>query len=70
MIDNFLVGSCYSIVSFMCIFCSLLFVFFRLAIVLPVILRFADFDYLFGIFKLILNYSCSKCASLVVYKYT
>jgi biotin transporter BioY len=45
---------CYSIFSFMCMFCRSLFVLFLLAIVLSVLLRFTDFDYLFGIFKLFL----------------
>ena len=43
-----------SIVSFQCMFCRSLFVllyFFLLAIVMSVF-RYADFDYLFGIFKL------------------
>jgi hypothetical protein len=43
----------------MCMFCRSLFVllyFFCLAIVLSVLLRFTDSDYLFGIFKLFLCY--------------
>ena len=44
-------GTCYSIFSFMCMFCKQLFVPFLLAIVLPV-LRFTNSDYPFGIFKL------------------
>ena len=50
-------GSCYSIFSFMRIFCRSLFVllyFFLLAIVLSVLLRYTDSDYPFGIFKLFL----------------
>ena len=53
-------GSCYSIYSFLCIFvvfCSSLIVllsFFLLAIVLSVLYRFTDSDYLFGPFKLFL----------------
>jgi len=44
-----------SIFSFICMFCRSLFVllsFFLLAIVLSVLLRYTDSDYLFGIFKL------------------
>jgi len=48
-------GSCYSIFSFMCMFCRSLFVLFLLAIVLSVLLRYADSDYPFGIFKLFLS---------------
>ena len=51
-------GSCYSIFSFICMFYRSLFVllyFFRLAIVLPVLLRYTDSDYPFGIFKLFLS---------------
>jgi len=47
-------GSCYSIFSFMCMFCRSLFALlplFLLSIVLFV-LRFTDSDYTFGIFKL------------------
>ena len=44
-------GSCCSIFSFLCNFFSL----FLLAIVLPVLLRFTDSDYPFGIFKLFLT---------------
>ena len=44
--------SCYSIFSFMCVFCRLLFVLFLLVIVLSVLLRYTDSDYPFGIFKL------------------
>jgi hypothetical protein len=50
-------GSCYSIFSFICMFCRSLFVllyFFLLAIVLSVLLRFTDSEYPFGIFKLFL----------------
>ena len=49
-------GSCHSIFSFMCSVLQIVvcpFVLFRLTIVLSV-LRFTDFDYLFGIFKLFL----------------
>ena len=35
--------------------CLSFFSFFNLIIVLSVLLRFTDFDYLFGIFKLFLN---------------
>ena len=45
-----LVGSCYSMFSFM--FCRSLFVLFLLTIVLSVLLRFMDSDCLFGIYKL------------------
>ena len=47
-------GSCYSIFRFMCMFCRSLFVllYFFLAIVLSVLLRYTDSDYPFGIFKL------------------
>jgi len=51
----FLWGSCYSIFSFMCMFCSSLFVFFPLVIVLSVFLWFTGSDYPFGIFKLFLE---------------
>ena len=47
-------GSCYSILSFMSMFCRSLFVFFPLSIVLSVLHRFTNSDYLFGIFKLFL----------------
>ena len=47
--------------SFMCMFCISLFVLFLLAIVLSVLLRFTDFDYPFGIFKLFLPISCIVC---------
>jgi hypothetical protein len=48
---------CYSIFSFICMFCRPLFVILfclLLAIVLLVLLRFTDSDYTFGIFKLFL----------------
>ena len=48
-------GSCYSIFSFMCMFCRSLFVLLLLAIVLSVLLRFTDSDYAFVIFKLFLH---------------
>jgi len=50
-------GFFYSIFSCMCMFCRSLFVilYFFLAIVLSVLLRFTDSDYLFGIFKLFLD---------------
>jgi hypothetical protein len=54
-IPGFIWGSCYSIFSVMCMFCRSLFVFlyfFLLAIVLSVLLRYTDYDYPFGIFKL------------------
>ena len=47
-------GSCYSIFSFMCMFCRSLFVLFLLATVLSVLLRYTDSDCPFGIFKLFL----------------
>jgi hypothetical protein len=52
-------GSCYSILSFICMFCWSLFVlsfffFFFLAIVLSVLLGYTDSDYPFGVFKLFL----------------
>jgi hypothetical protein len=48
--------SCYSIISFMYMCCrSFCFVFFLLAIVLSVLLRFTDSDYPFGIFKFFLS---------------
>jgi hypothetical protein len=50
----FLVGSCFSIFSFMSMFCRSLFVLLYLAIVLSVLLRYTDSDYRFGIFKLFL----------------
>ena len=46
-------GSCYSIFSFICMFCRSLF--FSVAIVLSVLLRYTDSDYPFGIFKLFLR---------------
>jgi len=52
-------GSCYSIFSFICMFCWSLFVllyFFLLAFVLSVLLRYTDSDWSFGIFKLILHH--------------
>jgi hypothetical protein len=52
----FLVGSCYLIFSFMCMFCRSLFVLFLLAIVLSVLLRYTDYDYPFDIFKLFLQH--------------
>jgi hypothetical protein len=45
-------GSCYSIFSFMCMFCRPLFVLFLLTIVLSVLLQYTDSNYPFGIFKL------------------
>jgi hypothetical protein len=48
-------GSCYSIFSFMCMFCP--FVYFLLAIVLSVLLRYTDSDYPFVIFKLLLDHN-------------
>ena len=51
-------GSCYSIFSFMCVFCRSLFVllsFFLLTIVLSVLLRYTYSDYPFGSFKLFLS---------------
>jgi hypothetical protein len=47
-------GLCYSIFSFICMFCRSLFVllyFFLLTIMLSVLLRYTDSDYPFGIFK-------------------
>jgi hypothetical protein len=41
-----------SLVLYDCVFCRSLFVLFLLAIVLSVLLRYTDSDYLFGIFKL------------------
>jgi hypothetical protein len=43
-------GPSYSVFSFMCMFCRS-FVLFHLAIVLSVLLRYTDSDYLFDIFK-------------------
>ena len=45
-------GSCYSIFSFMCRFCRLLFFLLSFSFMLSVHLRFRDSDYPFGIFKL------------------
>jgi hypothetical protein len=46
----------YSIFSIICrIFCRLLFVLFRLAIMFSILLRFTDSDYPFGIFKLFVS---------------
>ena len=50
---GFQCDSCYSICSFICMFCRSLFVLFLLAIVLSVLLRYTYSDYLFGIFKLL-----------------
>ena len=47
-------GFCYSIFSFMCMFCRSLFAPFLLHIVLSVLLQFTDSDYPFGIFKFFL----------------
>jgi len=44
----------YSILSFTCMFCRSLFVLFRLAIVLSVLLQYTDSEYSFGISKLFL----------------
>jgi len=47
-------GQCYSVSSFMCMFCRSLYVilsFLLLIIVLYVLLRLRDFSYLFSIFK-------------------
>ena len=52
-------GSCYSIFSFIFMFCRSLFcslVLFLSAILLSVLLRLADSDYPFGIFKLFLDH--------------
>jgi hypothetical protein len=54
-IPSFFWDSCYSIFSFMCMFCRSLFVLFLFTIVLSV-LRFADSDYAFGISRV--NYFC------------
>ena len=45
-------GSCYSIFSFMCRFCRLLFFLLSFSFLLSVQLQFRDSDYPFGIFKL------------------
>ena len=50
-IPGFLWGSCYSILSFMCMNCRSLFVLFLLAIELSALLRFTDSDYHFGVFS-------------------
>ena len=58
-------GSCYSIFSFMYMFCRSLFVplsFIFLAIVLSVLLRITDSNYPFDIFKLFLHSSWSTIA--------
>ena len=47
-------GSCYAIFSFLCMFCSSLFVLFLLTIVLSVLLRYTDSDCPCCIFKLFL----------------
>ena len=44
--------SCYSIFSFICMFCRSCFVLFLLTIVLSVLLRYTDSDCPYGIFKL------------------
>jgi hypothetical protein len=58
---SFLRGSCYSIFSFICVFCGSFcpFVLFLLVIVLSVLLRYTDFDYPFGIFNSFLGGSPS-----------
>ena len=64
---QFLVGSCYSIFSFMCMFCRSLFVllyFFLLTIVLPVLLLYTDSDNPFDVFKLFLRYRVKLSMSL------
>jgi hypothetical protein len=61
-------GSCYSIFSFVCMFCRSLFVLFPLAIVLSVLLRFTDSDYPFGIFKLFLINLSNKSTRYLPYK--
>jgi len=60
-----LVGSCYSIFSFMCMFCRSLCVLFLLAIVFSVLLRYTDSDYSFGIFKLFL-FKCTRFLTNVI----
>jgi hypothetical protein len=56
-------GSCYSIFSFICMFYRSFFVFFLLAIVLSVLLRYTDSDCPFGIFKLFLNMDSGRVGS-------
>ena len=63
---RFLVGSCYSIFSFMCILCRSLLVllsFFSFSHCVSVLLRFRDSDYPLCIFKLFLkcNEKVTKC---------
>ena len=53
--SGFLWDSCYSIARFMCMSCRSLFDLF-MAIVLSVRLRFTDYDYPFGIFKLFMTF--------------
>ena len=79
---QFLWGSCYSIVSFMCMFCRSLFVLFffffyplcclffcLLSIVLSVLLRYTDSDYPFGIFKLFFIQLTMMKVALNIYIY-
>jgi hypothetical protein len=54
-VSGFLWDSCCSILVFCGVFYRPLFVFFLLAIILSILLRFTAFDYLFGIFKLFLT---------------
>jgi hypothetical protein len=62
--------SCYSICRFMCTHCISLFVPFRLAIVLSVLLRFTDSDYPFGIFKLIKDHIVTlRCCSYILVRF-
>ena len=60
-------GSCYSIFSFICMFCR--FVLFPLAIVLFVLLRYTDFDCPFGIFKLFLHALTHTCFPSLVFNF-
>ena len=61
-------SSCCSIFSFMCMFCRSLFVLFLLVILLSV-LRYTDYDYHFGIFKLFKQKTRSKISCTYSYFY-
>jgi hypothetical protein len=68
--EIFNTGSCYSIFSFMYLFCRSQFVplYFFFAIVLSVLLRYMISDYAFGIFNLFLTYPY-MAADIIFVKY-
>jgi hypothetical protein len=61
-------GSCYSIFSFICMFCRSLFVllYLYLFVIVLSVLRYTDSDYPFGIFKLFLKIFLSVTLSKVM----